>query len=431
VTFAANRMNQRRAERKGAAEHRAHPSRFGEGTIRLAPRLQRLVSALQQSGVRWCLLRPAPMLAQAAGDIDLLVEPSSLEHVRELLVDEGFVALPVQARDLHLLDYDRDGDRFLWLHVQTQVRLGRDALAARTVLDTVERDPLPQPADEWLFWILLLHDIVDKHEIPERHRPELARLAGAAGEGAAPLRAIAQRQGLDPEVLMALVRAGDWVQLHALAGNRTSPARLTLQRLAGAAGRVAGLWRRRGVSVAIMGPDGAGKTTLVNGLRTAFPFPTRVVYMGLTGGRLPRADALRIPGVVLAARLTLLWCRYGVGVYHRARGRIVLCERYTLDGMVPSGAQLGPLGRLSRRVQAVAVPRPELLLLLDASGAAMHARKGEYDPIRLEEWREAYQRLRGRVRALEVLDAEQPPDAVRRDAQARIWRCYAERWQHA
>jgi thymidylate kinase len=371
------------------------------------------------------------MLAQAGGDIDLLVEPLSLERVRGLLVGEEFVALPLRTRDLHVAGYDRDSDRFLWLHVQAELRLGTDALAARTVLDTVERDSLPQPAAGWLFWILLLHDILDKGEIPVRHRPELTRLAGLAGASAAPLRTIAKRHGLDPEATGALARAGQWAQLGALARNHAAPVRPMRERLVAGADRVAGAWTRRGVSVAIMGPDGAGKTTLVNGLRATLPFPVRVLYMGLTGGRLPRADALRVPGVVLAARLALLWGRYGVGLYHRARGRIVLYDRFTLDGMVPSGAQLGPLGRLSRRVQAVAVPRPELLLLLDASGAAMHSRKGEYDPVQLEEWREAYRRLRGRERTLEVLDAEQPPDAVRRDAQARIWQCYAERWRHA
>ena len=77
------------------------------------------------------------------------------------------------------------------------------------------------------------------------------------------------------------------------------------------------------------------------------------------------------------------------------------------------------------------MPRPELVLLLDAQGATMHSRNGEYDPVQLEEWRDAYRRLRGCARVLEVLDAEQPPDVVRRDAQARIWQCYVERWQCA
>jgi thymidylate kinase len=188
---------------------------------------------------------------------------------------------------------------------------------------------------------------------------------------------------------------------------------------------------RRGIAVGVIGPDGAGKTTLVNGLRDALPFPTRILYMGLTGGRLPRADALRVPGVVLAARLAILWLRWAVGLYHRARGRVVLFDRYTFDGTVPSGRRQRMLARASRRLQARACPQPDLVLLLDASGDTMHARKGEYEPERLEEWRAAYGRLGGRLARLEVLDAEQPVDAVRRDALAAIWRCYAERWRQA
>jgi thymidylate kinase len=224
-----------------------------------------------------------------------------------------------------------------------------------------------------------------------------------------------------------LARQGRWLDLLSLQ-SRLSERDPFAGRLT-ALSRYIGQRRGPGLTVAIIGPDGAGKTTLVNSLCASFPVPTCAIYMGLTGGRMPRVEALRTPAVVLAGRLLLLWLRYGLGLYHKATGRIVLFDRYPLDGMVPSGAALGRLARLSRRVQALAVPKPDVVLLLDAPGAAMHARKGEYTPHQLEQWRVAYRRLQGRVRSLQVIDADRPSDAVRRDAQGRIWRCYAERCQ--
>jgi thymidylate kinase len=142
---------------------------------------------------------------------------------------------------------------------------------------------------------------------------------------------------------------------------------------------------------------------------------------------MPRADSLRLPGVVFLARLIVLWSRYGRGAYHRARGRIVLFDRYVLDGAVPPGASPGPLGQLSRRVQRYACPLPDLVLFLDASGETMHRRSGEYDAARLESWRRAYARLQDSVPTLAVLDAERPAEVVLREAQARVWARYARR----
>src|SRR5437879_10564163 len=108
MPIAADWMDQRRAEPNGTVEDEAE-HKFPAGGAR---RLQRLFDVLERSGERWCLLRPAAILAQAAGDIDVLVEPSSLDHVRELLVSEEFTVLPTRTRDLHAADYDLDCDRF-------------------------------------------------------------------------------------------------------------------------------------------------------------------------------------------------------------------------------------------------------------------------------------------------------------------------------
>jgi len=384
--------------------------------------------ALDRSGVDWSLLRPRESLALAAGDVDLLVEAPAVARVRELVAAEGFSEMPVPGPDLHAARYDEDEGRFVWLHIQTALRIAGAELPAQVILAEADQDGLRQPSDSWLLWILLLRALVDKGELPERHRPQVQALAGRWRGGPPPLESLAQRHGLVPGELVRHAAAGDWPSLlgHSVYRPPPPPSRLRLRRIARGAAALGALRNPRGLSVAVIGPDGAGKSTLVKELSSNLPLRIHVQYMGLTGGRMGRAGALRVPGLIFVARLLILWSRYARAAYHRARGGIVVFERYTLDGAVPSGVRLGPAARLSRRLLSRACPLPDLVLLLDASGETMHDRSGEYAPGVLESWRVAYDRLRARVPQLQLIDAERPAEEVRREAEARIWRRYEE-----
>jgi thymidylate kinase len=185
---------------------------------------------------------------------------------------------------------------------------------------------------------------------------------------------------------------------------------------------------RAGRTIALLGPDGAGKSTLAEGLLATSVFPVRQVYMGLTGGWLRRVDKLRVPGVVRVGRLLVIWGRYLRGLYHACRGRLVVFDRYIYDAEVPTPYPLTRWGRMARWMVGRACPGPDLVLILDAPGAVMHERKGEYTAEMLEEWRQRFLGVQQRVRRAAVLDTTQAPEAVRAEAMRQIWRCYAERW---
>ncbi|MEZ4731266.1 MAG: hypothetical protein R3E79_29455 [Caldilineaceae bacterium] len=76
---------------------------------------------------------------------------------------------------------------------------------------------------------------------------------------------------------------------------------------------------------------------------------------------------------------------------------------------------------------AHACPAPDLVILLDAPGAILYARKGEHSAALLEEQRQGYLQLKSQLRQMVVIDATQHPDTVRRQVTTQIWRGYVRR----
>jgi len=113
---------------------------------------------------------------------------------------------------------------------------------------------------------------------------------------------------------------------------------------------------RRGLAVALLAADGAGKTTVAHRLRDSLPVPVKMIYMGLYQGS--RRSVFDVPVVGLALRLLRAWFRYGVGSVHRARGRIVVFDRYTYDVLVSQTDRLNLLGRGAVGFSAVRVLLP-------------------------------------------------------------------------
>ncbi len=182
--------------------------------------------------------------------------------------------------------------------------------------------------------------------------------------------------------------------------------------------------QQRGLAVALLGPDGVGKTTLAAGLEgsSAGFAGVHTLYMGLGYAGLPRLARLPIPGSRASVGLLTLWWRSAAARYYKRRGRLVIFDRYTHDALLPPGRHLSWSERLARQVWARACPAPDLALLLDAPGEAVLDRRGEGDPALLEHARRDYLSLARRSPKLQVVNAARPEEAVLRDVVERLRR---------
>jgi len=408
-------------------DHEAHPANAAHPVVAAA------WAALDDAGVRWALLRGRA--DGRGGDIDVLVDPADAPSLDEVLAAVGFVRLRAIGHADHRFyrTYHEATDRWLTLDVVTELAFGPGAWlalpgAAQALLDVRTRD-----AEGWrlgpddAFWALLLHDLLDRREIPSAHGEELGRLVhGARADGSIGQRIDALGGPGSAWRLIGFI--GDGATGAGLSDGRRLARRWMRAQPADAIGRrlrQAALrrlrkphtaLRRRGIDIAVLGPDGAGKSTLAASLAATFPVPTRTIYLGLYGAGLARAGRL---GFV--RRVARLWRGWAAGLWHRLRGRIVVYDRHAFDTLIAS-TRRSPKARLRRWALLHAIPDPGLVLILDAPAELLFARKREHDVATLDAQRRGYLSLSTRLRGAEVLDATRDPETVRRDAVARTWR---------
>ncbi|MGH8910335.1 MAG: hypothetical protein ACRD0K_28530, partial [Egibacteraceae bacterium] len=178
--------------------------------------------------------------------------------------------------------------------------------------------------------------------------------------------------------------------------------------------------RRRALSVALLAPDGAGKSTLQRELAAAWPLETWTAYLGLY----PPSFGLRPRGLAPVLRLARFWSRYAAGRVWQARGRLVIYDRHPLDALILKDAPPAGGRRLARWVIAHACPPPDLVVVLDAPGAVLHARKPERGVDELDGQRARYQSYARRTPGVVLIDASGDLATVRRHLTRAVW----ERW---
>jgi thymidylate kinase len=205
-------------------------------------------------------------------------------------------------------------------------------------------------------------------------------------------------------------------------------------------------------SIAIIGPDGAGKTTITRMLQASSSLPLKYLYMGinieasnfalLTSRLIDHLKRYRqkkstvsqpssqsqeksngsggFAGKLWAAarlanRLADEWYRQMLAWSYQVRGFVALYDRhflfdFSLDRNDDSNQPLSK--RLHRWCLSHFYPCPDLVIYLDAPAEVLFARKGEKTLQDLEARRQAFIRLGKEIPNFVLIDGTQPLEAV-------------------
>ena len=225
-------------------------------------------------------------------------------------------------------------------------------------------------------------------------------------------------------------------------------------------------------SVALIGPDGAGKTTLAARLKQSSAIPIKCLYMGInteaSSHALPTSrlvaflkrrqnagsgtyrcgddscaaegNAKRGPGGWLWAVTRLInrvleeWYRQLLSWSYQIRGYALVYDRhflydFTLNGI--DGENQPADKRLHRRLLENFYPRPYLTIYLDAPAEVLFARKGEKTLKELGRRRQAFLQLGYRAKNFVRIDATRPFDVVYAEVSGLVEQGYRNRQANA
>jgi thymidylate kinase len=220
-------------------------------------------------------------------------------------------------------------------------------------------------------------------------------------------------------------------------------------------------------TVALIGPDGAGKTTMARRLVNTFPLPIRYLYMGVniessnvalptsrliekikqlrnkksgaarSSGHVSQERKRKKSGVLaslraglrLVNRLSEEWYRQFLSWKYQRKGHIVVYDRHfqfdferNKNGTKDNGFHLTDW--LHRWCLANLYPRPDLVIYLDAPAEVLYARKREATLEYLESRRQAFLQQGKQIPNFVVIDSTQPLERVYSEVAARIMSFY-------
>lgn len=419
---------------------------------------RQMVDVFETADIPYCILAGYDGLPQSLdSDIDFMVLPETNGDLPGIMAE---IASRCDARLIQHLQHETTASYFVLARLQDARitflhpdscsdyrRSGRIWLEARKLLRNRVRHAqgfwVPETADAFSYYLIKKLDkqSLDTQQatfLMRRYQDEPAACRARlytmlpAAEASLIERALKSRQGIEgiawQSVSLCLPHLASTLHQHARANawrHRVQQRWQEWQRI----------WRRlrqpTGLSVVFLGPDGSGKSAVIEGVRVQLSqafrriedrhlFPGRRATDARTRivtephGHAPRG---RLGSIV---KLLHFWSRYLLGnlfwLYPRqVCSTLVIFDRYYQDLLAdPARYRYSAPLALARRLGHW-LPQPDLVFILDAPAAVLQSRKQEVPFAESARQRLAYQTLTTEFRHARVIDSAQPLAGVIHD----------------
>lgn len=404
----------------------------------------RVLPVLLEKGVQVSLLRDAPDQIANLTELDLLVSGDDQELLRQTLESLGWAHFDKGLYDPKKWAFVTYSNRH-FLKIDCHFEIIDKALVympSRFVLERSRIDEAGRPVlsdADWLVHVSL-HTVLGKSSLNAKYkdrmedclsRDDVVRDAREVASGC-DLGGVFDQVlsfgvgGLSDPGVVADLKVSAKRQLCLKNGNGLRYLQMKVMR---ALCFTFGL--RKGVSIAVLGTDGSGKTSFNEALKTFFKeaeVPVRQIYMGpweypilpttklmrwwgatpkddIKGGeafgRGWRTSLKRVKGLIKRyayyANIFLeVQARYFWFVFLQKRmRRFVLCDRYVYDLLIGVSNRPVVNSPRLRRWICYSVPRPDITVFLDGDAHEIWARKKEYDEDIIASALERYRALSG------------------------------------
>lgn len=408
-----------------------------------------LLKRLSERCERYCILAGYDDLPGSFDtDIDFMVSAADFKCIPRLVDEIGaevgaklfqVITHEVSARAFFLAAEVGQAITLLQLDSCSDYRhFGKLWLQAQEVLEARRRHPggfwIPAARHEFIYYLIKR---VNKRDFRNIHGVRISRLYSEDPAGcSATLRRFWNEQSATE--LAEMAAAGIWDALiRSLPRYRSELRRRSQEGLASkiesCVQRAGHAWGRitqpTGGSIAFIGPDGCGKSSIIDAIaRELAPAFQRVVRYHLRPKALPARTNSDVPvtdphgrpsrgALVSTMKLLYLFADYWIGYPQNVwaatvRTKLVLFDRYFYDIIVdPKRVRYGG-PRWLLKLLARIVPRPGMVLLLDAPPQVLWLRKKEVSYEEVVRQRQQFARIASATARAVVIDSAQPISEV-------------------